>query len=77
MELAMKASAAKQRPIFALFAKWPGCDGCKDAGRIFSDAVIVRAVNEFFIAAAFNTNDLSNEQYSQAHQAWGGELQHS
>jgi hypothetical protein len=36
--------------------------------------VIVRAVNEFFVAAAFNTWDRTNDQYNQAHQAWAGEL---
>jgi hypothetical protein len=52
--------------------------GCKDAGRvIFSHPTIVQIVDEYFIAAAFNTWDRSNSQYNAAFRAWSAGLHNS
>ena len=71
---AVEEARKTKKPLFANFVQWPGWQGCKDAGRIFSDPIIKRAAEELFVPCVFNTWDRSDSELNQAMHKWGGGL---
>jgi len=76
-DIAIQLAKETGKPIFANFVEWSGWAGCKDAGTIFADPVVVKTAEEFFVPCAFNTWDRSNAKYNEPMKKWGAGLAHS
>ena len=74
MEKALAIAKETGKPLFCNFVEWEGCQGCKDAGKIFSDLRIKRVAEELFVPCAFNTWDRFEDDYNEPMKRWGGRL---
>ena len=77
MQKAIDISNETGKPLFCNFVEWSGCQGCKDAGRMFADERVRRVAEELFVPCAFNTWDCSKKKYNEPMIRWAGDLQSS
>ena len=71
LEYALKAiDAAPTKPVFVNFVEWDGCSGSKEAGKIFSDPNVKRAVEECFTPVVFNTWDRFDAKWNEPFRRW-------